>query len=107
VENRYDDDGGSDGNERIEENAMSSSQHPTDAFHRHCLPVRLGCVGCSFQFGLNVLSITAPSNPLPPKTGAHSPASWADLMKLAFPRNALVLFADMFDVIFKFTVALG
>ena len=32
---------------------------------------------------------------------------WLYLARKSFPRNALVLFADMFDVIFKFTVALG
>jgi hypothetical protein len=34
-------------------------------------------------------------------------ASPADLMKLAFFRNAFVQFFGMFDVIFKFTVSLG
>jgi hypothetical protein len=34
-------------------------------------------------------------------------ASSAALMKLAFPRNAFVQFAGMFNVIFKFAVPLG
>ena len=42
----------------------------------------------------------------PAETRACCRASSADRLKLAFSRNAFVQFTCMFDVIFKFTVAL-
>ena len=42
----------------------------------------------------------------PAETRACCRASSADRLKLAFSRNAFVQFTGMFDVIFKFTIAL-
>jgi hypothetical protein len=49
--NNYDHDGETDSKDCIQKDGPSSaiaSWHPS---HRHTLPVKLGCVGCSFQFG--------------------------------------------------------
>ena len=44
-------DGEKDGKDRIQKNGQATPI-AAHSFHRHTLPVRLGCVGCSFQFGL-------------------------------------------------------
>ena len=39
---------GEKGGNRIQKNGLATPM-PAHSFHRHTLPVRLGCVGCSFQ----------------------------------------------------------
>ena len=41
-------DGEKGGKDRIQKNGLATPM-PAHSFHRHTLPVRLGCVGCSFQ----------------------------------------------------------